>query len=181
MTKKILLLILYASALLGISGCREIQRGPSDPNNLHGGSFPAHLAGVWKTDQARWIFTLDSKGQISKMRHFVGMVIDVPEGGLTEEWKDGATATYFLGPCYTEYDPQTRQLSIIVNIDRYIIEFLNGTMEGSYRDHLVGPVSEDGLTWKPLWNSTSEIIGQAFDTIEPKQLTFTKVTDKEYQ
>jgi hypothetical protein len=105
------------------------------------------------------------------------MEFEVAEGGLVEQWRDDIEAMYALGPCEARYNPKTRELSVRVVIEQMLIEFPNGTMEGSFHDELTGPVSEDGMTWSAAWVSVGEVDGFGSDdpnTVVPKRLTFTK-------
>jgi hypothetical protein len=164
MRKRVLLFSLFVAGFLGLWGC-------------HGNDFPA---GTWRPDESRWVFTFEPDGRISKVVHHGGMEFEVAEGGLVEQWRGGIEAVYGLGPCEAQYDPKTRELSVKIVVEHFIIEFPNGTMEGNFHDYLTGPVSGDGTTWSAAWVSLGEIIGGGSsdpNTVVPKRLTFTKVTN----
>jgi hypothetical protein len=114
------------------------------------------------------------------MRYFVGMIFEVEEGGLTEEGRDGIEATYVLGPCETEYDAKTGQLTVNIAIDYYIMEFSDGSMEGNFNDTLTGIVLKDEKKWITSWKSFGEIFGGNRidkDNVVPRELSFTKSAD----
>jgi hypothetical protein len=153
-----------------------------DPN-IADSNFPSFLAGVWTTDTAKWIFRFEPDGEISKFRHFVGMDFDVAKGSLREDWHVGAEAFYVLGICETQYHPESREFSVMVNIDHYTITFPGRedlAMEGKFEDYLTGTVSEDGNEWNPTWINKSLIIGSGESEPEPEKIKFYKVSrDKE--
>ncbi len=175
MTNK--LLMLAVCVLLSIVGCTGTDKTGNSNRTLNK-QFPAFLAGTWEPNESKWIFTFEPNGTISKFQHFVGMEFIVAQGGLVEPWRNDAEAIYSLGPCEASYEPKTRQLSVKIVIEHYVIKFINGSMEGSFHDTLVGPVSEDGKIWNASWISTCEITGHGTDTMKPKMLIFTKVSDK---
>ena len=178
MTKKVLLLTLCLTVFSGLCGCWNAGRGDRGigVSIEEDGQFPEFLVGTWRPNESRWLLTFEADGRISKMRHFGGMEIDVAEGGLWEQWRDNIEALYVLGPCEARYNTETRELSVTIVIEEFIISSPNDSLEGSFHDYLTGRVSEDGTTWKANWTSTSEIIGSGSGTVGPKQLTFTKVT-----
>ncbi len=182
MTKKILLLIACTGFFSWPAGCRQndnkLSRGDGLPAQAVKTSFPEFLVGTWKTEGSRWIFKFERDGRISKMTHFGGMEFDVNEGGLIEQWRESVEASYMLGPCEARYNPDTRELSVTIVIEYYIINFPDGSLEGSFHDYLIGPVLKDGKTWNASWTSIGEIIGaDAIDpnNVKPQPLVFTKV------
>jgi hypothetical protein len=168
-----LLLITSIAILTLIVGCQETQKTQTQEKIE---KFPDFLVGKWIADpngEVKWAFIFEADGSILKFRHFVGMDFVVAEGGLTEPWKGTAEATYGLGPCYTEYDPNSRNLSVVINIDNYIITFPDGSMEGSFHDTLSGPVGEDGSTWAATWNNIT-MLGGKEGKEKPREVLFQK-------
>lgn len=183
MKEKVFVFVLCVGILLVLAGCGEVNKvsGNVEEAGLSDNNFPGFLVGSWmprKDDNNRWIFTFTEDGSISKFRHFVGMEFDVSKGGLVENWHGGAEAMYGLGQCEAKYDEQTRQLTVTIVIEDYLIKFPDGSMEGSFHDYLSGPVSEDGTTWKASWTAKSEIIGSGVSQTGPKILTFTKIDEQ---
>ncbi len=177
MSKATFIVIPVALICSLLNGCNKGQSARAPASDVQQRGFPQFLVGTWKADDARWVFTFDPNGQISKMTHYVGMEFVVAEGGLMEEGRDGAKATYVLGPCEAKYNPDTRRLDVTVTIEHFRMEFGNGAMEGSFFDNLTGPVSADDKVWRASWMATSEIIDSGSGTDGPKLLTFTKVAD----
>lgn len=193
MTKKILVLtvcIAVFSVLWGCQGAHKTRkRAFGEPRNANegagviikdSGEFPDFLVGTWQPNKSKWVFTFEPDGRISKIRHFVGMEFDVAEGGLVEQWRGSIEAIYVLETCEARYNPETRELRVTVVVDPFIMNFIDGSMEGSFHDYLTGRVSQDGTTWNVTWTSTSEIIGGGSidpNKVVPKQLTFRKVMD----
>jgi len=175
-----LTLLTWLTIAVAAAGCNPNGATPNNSRNNNAAvqdKFPAFLVGSWRTDTAgaRWIFTFEADGRISKMRHFIGADFDVAEGGLIEPWRNNAEAAYFLGPCNAVYKPESRELTVTIIIEHYTIEFPNGKMEGSFRDHLTGPVSQDGKTWRATWKNESEVTGSGTSTPPPEKLLFTKI------
>ncbi len=178
MRKRVLLFSLCVAVFPGFWGCQGSGQGVS--GGCYGNGFPAFLAGTWRPDESRWVFTFEPDGRISKVVHHGGMEFEVAEGGLVEQWRDGIEAVYALGPCEAQYNPQTRELSVKIVVEHFVVEFPDGIMEGNFHDYLTGPVSEDGTTWSATWVSLGEIIGSGSsdpNTVVQKQLTFTKISN----
>lgn len=172
MIRKETILLTCISILLGLTGCRTA--GELSQSSRHT-RFPA---GTWQTNDARWVFTLTRDGKIEKMTHYIGMEFDIEKGGIEEAYRDGITANYYLGPCQATFDPKTNELTITVVIEHYTIDFGDGTMEGSFYDHLTGPISPDGSTWQAVWTNRGEVAESESDSktfnTKPERLLFTK-------
>jgi hypothetical protein len=182
MKKRLIVLNVTIIVFTGLIGCQlnsNKAASCSGPANIQQRiSFPKFLVGTWKTENSRWVFTFERDGRISKMTHFGGMEFDVNEGGLVEQWREDIEAAYMLGPCEALYNPDTRQLSVTINVEYWIITFPDGSLEGSFHDYLNGPVSKDGKTWNASWTSIGEIIGADApdpNAVKPKALIFTKI------
>ena len=181
MIKRTLVLSVCAVVLVMLSGCDNANNtgvnvksvGDADTRSSE---FPA---GIWMSDENDWIIKFEPDGTISKFRHHGGMEFVVAEGGLTEQWRGSIEASYGLGPCQAQYDPQTRELTVTIVIGNYIIVFPDGTMEGSFHDHFIGKISEDGTKWNATWVAQSAIIDAGSNKMPPKQLIFTKTPDVE--
>lgn len=178
MIKKILVLVVLCAAVFsGLWGCQNANRG-NEAIIEGGGEFPEFLVGTWQPDKSRWTFTFEPDGRISKIRHFVGMEFDVAEGGLVEQWGDSIEVIYALKTCEARYNPKTRELSVTVVVDPFIMNFIDDSIKGSFYDCLTGRVSQDGTTWNVTWTSAGTVSGgRSIDPnkVKPKQLTFTKV------
>jgi len=184
---RILLIAAGAFFLFGLCGCQQGQKvsssstGPlveNEPSNL----FPDFLVGTWKSNKTRWVFNFEPDGSISSFNHFVGMEIDVSEGGLSEKGRDEVISAYFLGPCKATYTPATRQLDVTIIIEHFYFDFPDGQMTGSFVDYLRGPVSQNGKRWTVSWLSYCTIDGATPpdpNKIKPTFLTFTKIQNED--
>jgi hypothetical protein len=183
--KRILLITVWTFFLSGFCGCKPGQETVSPDTDSHkpqepGYSFPDFIAGTWKSDKAGWMISFEPNGSISSMRHFLGVDIDISEGGVREEWTNGVVAVYFLGPCEAVYTPKTRQLDVTITIEHFYVDFSTYRMDGSCVDYLKGPISQDGKQWKVSWLNYGKIEGAKEpdpNKIQPKFITFTKIRD----
>ena len=140
--KQLLLLAGCVVVLTGCFGCqndKKVIKTKTDDDK----QFPEFLVGIWQSDQFNWGFKFERDGSISKLKHTMGMMINVEEGGLYEEGTEGSTGVYVLGPCEADYEPQTRQLKVTIILDHFRMELPVGVLEGNSKDYFSGPVSED--------------------------------------
>jgi hypothetical protein len=183
--KRIILITAAAFFLFLFCGCQPEKE--SAPPGIaaykpkeSGNSFPDFLVGTWKADKAEWMFSFEADGTISSLRHFIGVDIDVSEGGAVEQLRDEVTAVYFLGPCEAVYTPATRQLDLTIILENFYVEFPTFRIVGNSKDYLKGPISQDGRQWKVNWLSYGAIEGAKQpdpNSIRPKFITFTKTQD----
>jgi len=171
----------FCNIIFLVSGCPDPIQPPikTDPNVTE--TFPEFLIGSWKADNSRWGLTFDHEGKLTSMVHHGGMTfLDVSQGILEEDWRDGIKAVYILGTQpIAKYDPSARELSIHITIEHYQITFPDGSLEGSFEDTLAGPVLPDNQTWNTVWRSTGTIIGAPVtdpnDAVLIKTETFRKL------
>jgi hypothetical protein len=148
--KQLFLLAGCVVVLTGIFGCQEDTK--VNGTKIDGDKqFPEFLVGVWQSDQFNWGFKFERDGSISKLKHTMGMMINVEEGGLYEEGTEDSSGVYVLGPCEADYDPQTRQLKVTIILEHFRMEIPLGVVEGNSKDYFSGPVSEDGKVWSVKW------------------------------
>ncbi|MHC4692933.1 MAG: hypothetical protein ACYS67_09335 [Planctomycetota bacterium] len=156
--KKFLLLAGCVFVLMGIFGCQndeKVIKTETDGDK----QFPDFLVGVWKSDHSNWGFKFEGDGSISKLEHSLGLMMKVEEGVLYEEGIEGSTGVYILGPCEADYDPQTRELKVMIILEYFRMEMPIGVLEGSSKDYFSGPVSEDGKVWRVKWLNYSLLEG----------------------
>lgn len=181
--KKMVIIAVLTFAIITCTGCQQQQKDQTkdqkSQNNLDDNEFPEYLVGTWipvDNNEVRWIFTFEEDGTISKFRHFMGMDFIVEQGGFEEPWKNNGRAIYDLGPCEAQYDYKTRQLEVVIVVERFQIIFPGDSMEGSFNDYITGDISEDGLTWNAQWAYRTEVLGADIDEPEePISVTFVKV------
>ncbi|MBW8042534.1 MAG: hypothetical protein FVQ85_21410 [Planctomycetes bacterium] len=156
--KQLLLLAGCVVVLTGFLGCqndKKVNGTKTDGDK----QFPEFLVGVWTSDQFNWVFKFERDGSISKFQHTMGMKMNVAEGGLYEEGTEDSSGVYVLGPCEADYDPQTRQLKVMIILEHFRMELPMGVVEGSSKDYFSGPVSEDGKFWRAKWLNYGTIEG----------------------
>jgi len=182
--KHLVFLAGFAVVLAGVMGCQDENKvnGVSVDNS---GEFPEFLAGTWKADKHDWQISFKDDGSVSSIVHFIWTLpIDINEGGYFVEGPDeGTHALFVIGPCEAGYDKDTRELSVKIILERYIIKLPHGTLEGKSHDFFEGSISEDGKTWKAEWKNYGWLDGAAppdANVIEanPVLLVFTKIDAK---
>jgi hypothetical protein len=173
-----------------LSGCTA--PAPTEQERVQPLPFSS-VVGLWKAEvetnaedeESRWIFKIEEDGTINRMVHVLVGPVRLDEGGVTLEGPDeGTFADFVMGPCTVAYVPETRELTITVMLDLFVMQLPNGTIEGKSEDVLKGIVSEDSKTWDVNWYSYSMLEGgEAPDResieAEPIKLTFTKIDVEE--
>jgi hypothetical protein len=104
----------------------KVQAGESQNK-----AFPKFLVGVWVADRFEWAFKFEPDGSILKLNHMVAGKVKVEEGGVYMEGPDeGTFAMFSIGPCEARYDPNNRQLSVKIMLDRFFMRLPSGDLEG---------------------------------------------------
>ena len=165
---------IVAVALAGQPGCQEPTDQLAHVSNAQVHKFPEFLVGTWQTDKSRWRFTFEPDGRVSRLTHYGGMEFDVETGFLTETWRGRIEANFFLGPCEAKYDHDSRQLTVKVVVENFVLDDGVNTMEGNFHDELAGVISENGQSWQVTWTGKGEIVGGGIDNRDPVELIFTK-------
>jgi hypothetical protein len=181
-------LLSIVSCLIFLAGCgQESRKAASIPSQLRweektqSDTFPEFLVGVWKADEFSWAFKFEADGTIPRLEHVFAGKMDVEDEGIYMEGPDeGTFAVFVIGPCEAKYDPNSRQLSVKIVLDRFHMRLPGGDLEGWEEDYFEGPVSEDGKTWTVDWRSYSWLEDASPpdpDLIEanPEKLVFTKL------
>ena len=163
---------------------RKITNSPQAKNKAPKAEFPPSMVGVWRENEYNWAFKFEPDGSISKLVYVWGMRMVVEDGGLYEESEDGYfNAVYVLGPCETTYNPDTKQISVVITLDYFRMELSSEVLEGKAQDFFDGPVSKDGKEWHVNWRSYLLVEGALppdANVIEanPEKLVFTKLNIK---
>jgi hypothetical protein len=183
--KQLLVLAGCVVVLAGLVGCQSADRGIEKV--IQGdGQFPELLAGVWeaKINESEWAFKFENDGSISKITHVLAGEVDLEEGGSYMEGREpGTFAMFVMGPCEAQYDANTRELSVKIILEHYVMKFPQGALEGKSHDYFKGPVSENGKTWNAGWKSYAWLEGATppdANEIEanPVPLVFTKIDSR---
>jgi hypothetical protein len=188
--KKITILLAYLFALLLSAGCQKQAGVPAGLSQSRATatagkedktSFPAFLVGTWKADAESWEVTFGQDGSIESFRNYWNVLMKPEEGGTTERGPEGAYALYGLGPCSATYNPDTRELNVVLTLDYFEIKIQDVTFAGNSRDELLGSVSADGTTWNAGWFNYGELVDADVPDprdITPQALVFEKVKRK---
>jgi hypothetical protein len=183
--KQLVVLAGCAVVLAGLVGCQNDNRDVEVIIDGDG-QFPESVVGVWEADTAegKWAFKFERDGSILKIRHAFAGEVNLREGGIYLEGPDpGTYALFVMGPCEAEYDANTRELSVKIILEHYVMKLPQGTLEGKCHDYFQGPVSEDGKVWKADWKNYGWLEGATppdANIIEanPVPLVFTKLDIK---
>jgi hypothetical protein len=147
--------------------------------------FPEFLAGVWEADDSMWAFKFEPDGKISRLVHIIGVPIKVEEGMYYSENPDyKGSGLFMLGPCDTNYDPNSKVLKVSIMLDYFRIQVADDALEGYSKDLFEGPVSEKDLVWNVEWRSYSALEGGSEPDVNeidanPQKLVFRKLDLKE--
>lgn len=177
MKSQLIVIYIVIAAMAGLTGCQKPTGQPGNVSDTKEQKFPEFLVGTWQTDKSKWRFTFEPDGRISRLTHYGGMEFDVEKGFLTEKLRGNIEANFFLGPCEAKYDPDSRQLTVKVVIENFVLDDGVNAVEGNFHDQLTGTISEDGKNWQVTWTGKAEIAGR-IDTHKPVELIFTKVSDE---
>jgi hypothetical protein len=176
-------ILLFAVLILFTAGCQEsAKKGEPVKTTVKSDSnFPKFLVGVWEADTFRWAFKFEPDGKISRLIHTMGVPIKVEEGMYYSENPDTNDSGLFtIGPCNTDYDPETKVLKVSVILDYFHIEIQGQVLEGSSKDLFEGPVSEENLIWNVNWRNYGFVEGSDPPDVNeidanPEKLVFRKV------
>jgi hypothetical protein len=144
--------------VLGAGGCQPRRQRLEIPDKselvlIGTSSFPENLAGRWLDDRMRWDIVIEKDGQISEVIHNMGRVT-VKLGQVTNvPLRDGGEAIMQPGQWVLQYDGDSREMAISLDIDKVRFQMGSQIVEGFCRDFLYGEVSEDYSTWVAHWNT----------------------------
>ena len=182
------LVLVLCVAILILTGCQSQQTATFSGVQvelINTDQFPKELVGHWVDDRHGWEFWLNDKGQLLGLVHTMARVRIVP--GKVNSYKliDEGNGRIEPGEMLVQYDGQTRELVIEVELDHYEWIKNNDVIEGNRKDAFIGNVSEDGMKWPVVWLSkeyiTAEtgtqekrVLMQDEDIKEHGALTFTR-------
>jgi hypothetical protein len=176
------LIVLLGGVFLLFGGCQEPNRSKSGAVKGGGKKFPSSLAGTWKARGSKWQVTLAPNGKVISLVNATGSSMVIKEGKMFFE--EGSTRGEFLhfifGPCFTNYNPATRELGVTVTMKDFYMQTRKGVLEEDMKYLITGPVSEDGNRWDAkLFVYITPKGGKPTEpnSAEPKILIFDKVRD----
>ena len=159
--------IIIVSILLHLDGCGE----PVSKKNVEvviedGGEFPQSLAGKWKVVKSSkwkvgensWEIVLEPDGMISSAVVSPGHVRITPGKPKTILRDNNKKSVYEPGIWTVQYSPQSRELTVEINMDHIQLNLGKVILDGKTTDIFTGQVSEDGKTWETEWFSFPEYI-----------------------
>jgi len=181
------IILVWTIFFLLLSGCQN--SGDKSGGVCHlipdNNQFPPSLAGIWKADASSWQITLAPDGNVVSVIDDAGWSMVLAEGGL---FSPGSQQNEFLyivyGPCYANYNPQTRQLSVTINIEHFHIELSDAVMDTALKHYFTGPVFENGKRWNVKLFNYARFEGDSSETFDPnlvdeESLVFNKVQNNQ--
>ena len=162
--------LLFAVALL-LYGCASTP--------LRNPALPQEVAGTWKAEGEPWEITLTPDARVSSAVFRLGNVRISPNETIEVEMIDGQFSTYTAGQCPVTYDPETRELTVILTIDYFLARIGEQSVDGFAQDTFTGIVAPDAKTWQTNWSYFFDYgprlpMGPPPD---PVPLTFLKIED----
>ena len=146
-------LVVWAGCVVFLSvlaGCQSPAGNKSGVEVIieDGGEFPQSLAGTWKAQASKWQITLAPDGNIVSLVNAIGSSMVIAEGGVFEDGHvEGTFLGFVFGPCYTNYNPATRELGVTITLDDFYMQLPDEVFEAGMKYHITGPVSKDSSRW----------------------------------
>lgn len=139
------------------------------------------VAGTWKAKDYNWEFTFDSKAELVKIHHSIGVNIDVKEGGVALKGEN-ASGVVILGAHEGRFDEEICELFVDVELDYFRLDMPIGTLEGMAHDKIWGVLTEEGenIFWTGKWYNYGSLKGGNVpdpESIEPVDIVLYKVSD----
>jgi len=184
------LAVLLVSAGLFIVSCRpdrpDLPPTKVQVNIIGNDPFPPPLVGRWKDQQKSWEFVFETDGAISSVvSPPLGWATIVPGKTTIIPMKMGGKGVLQPGQWTLQYDPDTRELSVEVIVEKLHKEVGGGILEGSIRDIFIGRISDDYKQWQATWISFPKYVAYIPERhelpVDPNdtitELLFEKVTE----
>ena len=174
MRKSSTLLICGLCVLLQFAGCRRSADNSRGAGVINGsrGQFPAFLVGRWDSEEGGWKVVFEADGTISSVGIPITQGKLIPNQTTVVEMDNGIKDTFKLRDCIASYRPQTRELTVSIDVEYFRVANL---FEGGGNDVFVGTVSADGLTWEANWYSRKSAAVDANGLDKPVPVVFEKV------
>lgn len=152
--------------VLSLTGCAKWQSSNIDKEEK---IFPRELAGTWVEKETKygWEIVITESGQVSELTHPMGQVKVFPHKMNKYHLIEQGTGLIEAGGFFVQFDPNSRELTVEVDIERF--EWVKGSdvVEGRRKDILIGLVSDDYSNWDVDWLdqeyyrvTTSEVHGK---------------------
>ncbi|MFA5291398.1 MAG: hypothetical protein WC496_00015 [Phycisphaerae bacterium] len=137
--------------LMVLGGCGEEQKKPAAKKVNE--TAAAFLAGTWQGDMEDWLIVIDANGHVTRARVPIGRVEMTPDKITKVPMKQGGQGVYKPGQWFVQYDPNTKEMMVEINIKHFKARMGKNTVEGRSRDVFVGPVEPNGMLWTADWVS----------------------------
>ena len=137
MTRYILLLIV----IMLINGCQ-----PESTQNLKKKDYSG-IAGTWKSKDTVWQVTISEGGEITSAVHPMGTALIKPNETTYRLMKDKQKSSYKGGDFTLIYDEETREMQVIIIVEKIHIKYLNNEIKGETETIILGNITEDFTTW----------------------------------
>jgi hypothetical protein len=175
MKKRWFVIICLSALLTVINGCD----GGHKEKTADANSFPASLAGTWKSEYApsggQWQFVFTSDGRISSA---IDIWQEVLHPNQTTDFNMPDGMSYITAGSFSVgYQQAKRELAVRITLKDIHI-FLPGLLvDANSADYFTGPVSEDGNTWTAEHISIFSFsdLPQDPNDISPEPVIFRKV------
>ena len=176
MKTKVTVVFISALVLWTAEGCQNRSGRPAANRIM----LPPDIAGTWQADDSPWQIVLSPNGTVTSAVIPLGEVEIRPNKTTKVEMDDGSYSTYKAGDCVVEYNADTRELFVSVEMKEIHVKYLHNVLDGSSTDRFVGPVSKDGKSWAADWINISDYgprFPQDANDIFAEPMIFRKVKD----
>jgi hypothetical protein len=109
--------------------------------------FPGFIAGTWKGDKLGWEIVFAPDGTITSAVIALGQVRIKPNQITEVQGREGEPGIFEAGDCEVEYDIESREMSVTIEMKRVFAEIGRGTLDGTCGYFIVGGILEDKKTW----------------------------------
>lgn len=144
------IVLISIAAIVVLCGCQEAQKAKKVEAVQ---KMPSDVVGIWKRAMmdgeggSMWAMEITDDGRVSWALIEAAAAIIRPGQVTKTAMADGQFSTFDVAPACVEYDPNTRQLTVALEIRHSEIRFMSELIEGNARYVFSGPVTEDGKTW----------------------------------
>lgn len=138
-----ILLIFLSLIVIGCQDNSVHSKGRVTPDKK---VFPEFLAGTWRGDRLGWVLVIEPEGSISSAVVAFGQTWMEPNTKLDVEAREGGHGSYESGDFTLEYDTQSREITISLELIDIYMYMVKAELRGSIEYLISGTVSEDGKT-----------------------------------
>ena len=146
---------------IALVGCHESGQKIENPVEVYvegADEFPDSLAGTWRANKRSWEFVLEPNGKISSLVHTIAEMKLQPGEIMRKPLIEKGEAVFEPGRWMVQYDAFANELTIEIHLDRFRMQSGVSIVSGHSRDLFIGPISEDGKSWRAEWYSYPEYV-----------------------